>query len=133
MVNGRSKNFLLRKVSLIFVSNAQIFESSQLLSFNSLNLEALIFDSLTNLAALFQVVKSLLLLTVAVVLDLSSYCVSVFPEGLVTLIIQLSFIFLLLFLFIDYSEEFVSLSLGLLGKHDLLLEELLPASNVKIR
>jgi len=59
-----SKNFLLGEVGLVFVVNSKILETIQLVGLDPLHLETLVLNSLTNLAALFQVVKSILLLNI---------------------------------------------------------------------
>lgn len=57
-----SKNSLLRQVSLILVSDAELLEPYEFLCLDSLDLETLIFKSLPNHGTFLQVIKTLLLL-----------------------------------------------------------------------
>ena len=53
-------------------------------------------------------------------------------EGAVALLLKMSLLILLLLLLLDDTEELVTLSLGLLGKHDFALNELLSTGNVEV-
>ena len=60
------------------------------------------------------------------------YCLSVLLERVLTLLLELPLILFLLFLFLNDTKELISLSLGLLRKHDFLLQELSLASHIKV-
>ena len=59
-------------------------------------------------------------------------CASMRSKGSMTLLVNLSLVFLKLLLFFDDSQELISLSLGLLGQHDFFLEELLLTGHVQV-
>jgi len=68
--------------------------------------------------------------------DLANSCnlpngLGVVPEGPLSLSCDLALLALLLLLLLDDGEEFVTLGLSLLGKHDFALNELSPSSNVQ--
>ena len=49
-----------------------------------------------------------------------------------SLLLELALLIFLLLLLLNHAEEFISLSLSLLGHHNLLLDELLPPGNVQL-
>lgn len=53
-------------------------------------------------------------------------------ERCVSLLLELALLVFLLLLLLNHAEEFISLSLSLLGHHNLLLDELLPPGNVQV-
>lgn len=127
-----SQNSLFRQVSLVFALDSELDQAAQFLGLNSLNLQSFILDALADLAALLEVVKSGLLRYFGVHANLVPNGLGMCPECTVSLSFKLALFILLLFLLLNYAEEFVALSLRLLGHHDFLLDELSSTSDIKI-
>lgn len=127
-----SQYSLFGQISLVLAFNAELNESTQLLSLDSLDLKSFIFDTLTNLATFFQVVKAVLLLYIRVHADLVTNSLCVRSEGTMSLLFKLALLILLFLLLLNYADEFVTFSSSLLGKVDLLFDELSAAGLVKL-
>lgn len=127
-----SQNSLFGQVSLVLALNSEADKTLQFVSLNSLDLKSLVLDALANLAAFFEVIEADLLGRLGVHTDLVTDGLGVSTESTVSLMLKLTLFVLLLFLLLDHTEEFITFGLSLLGHHDLFLDELLAAGEVKI-
>jgi len=127
-----SQNSLFGQVSLVLALNSEADKTLQFVSLNSLDLKSLVLDALANLAAFFEVIEADLLGRLGVHTDLVTDGLGVSTESTVSLMLKLTLFVLLLFLLLDHTEEFIAFGLSLLGHHDLFLDELLAAGEVKI-
>jgi len=117
-------NLLLRQVSLVLVVDSQFLQALELSVLDAFNLDTLVLELLSDLAALLEVVKSALLLDFVVLSNLVPDSSCVILEGALSLLLNSLLVLLVSFLSVDDFEEGVALSLGLLGVHDFLLHEL---------
>lgn len=69
---SRSLNLLLGEVGHVLARDGKVLKSLELLSLDSLDLQALVLDSLSDLPSLLEVVKSILLLNLCVDANLVS-------------------------------------------------------------
>lgn len=129
---SRSVNSFLCQLGLVLVFDADSFESLKLLGLDALHLKTFVLKPLAHLTALFQVVKALLFSKFRVLLDLSADSVSMVPQVLLLLLVDLPLVLLFPAMLFDDGEEGVTFEFSLLAKHLFFLHELLLASNVEI-
>ena len=123
------RDLLLGELSRVLLGDAESVEFAELLLLDSLDLPPLLVDLLPDLAALLQVVQSVLLRLVVVLLDLRPKLVRVLLQHSLLLLLNSLLLFLDLLLFFYNAEEFIPFLFGLFGKAGLPLEEL-PLSRV---
>lgn len=128
----RSQNFLLRQFSLIFSCNSDGLKILEFNAFNSFDLQSVVFELLAYPAAFFKVIKSILLANFRILLNLRSNSLWMVLEVRKFFIFNHSLMRFCFFLFLDHTQESITLHLGLLWKHFFTFLELPFTSNVQL-
>lgn len=105
---------------------------AEFLLLNTLNLESVVFQFLSDFLALLQVVKSVLLLNGRVLRNLGAHHVGVVSQMLLALLLQVALSLLVCLLALDDAQEVVSLCLGLSSEGGLTLIELALTGNFEL-
>lgn len=132
IVVSRSYDFLLGKFSLVLLFDSNFLEGRKFLLLDPFDLKSFISQLLSDFATFFEVVKSVVLCLLGVGRDLRADGGSVVAEVHLLLIFDDAFLLLGALLFLNDTEERVTLQLCLLRKHFFALKELLLSSNVQI-
>lgn len=127
-----SQNLLLCEFVLVLRLDAETLNLAKLLLLDGLNLEAVVFELLSNFLALFKVIESVLLLDIVVLGNLSAHNIGVVSKLVLALLFQFALLLLVFLLAVDDAQEIITFSFGLCGKSVLTLVELLLTGNFKL-
>jgi len=132
IVVSRSYDFLLGKFSLVLVFDSDALEGGKFLLLDAFDLKSFISQLLSHFATFFEVVESVVLDLLGVGRDLRADGGGVVAEMHLLLVFDDALLLLSALLFLNDTEEGVTLQLCLLRKHFFALKELLLTSNIQV-